>query len=105
MRAVFSRQVAGMWIIVALGLASAGTIAQSETSSTKTEDELSALHKRIEVTIGDATKLKTLVDKVNGDIRAMLERRLEIKQHQLVDDVNSFSTMIVEQEACVFRRS
>jgi small conductance mechanosensitive channel len=99
MKAVFSRPVAGMWTVILLGVASIGAVAQSDTAPTKTEDELSPLHERIEATIADATKLETLIDKADGGIRTMLEHRLEIKQHQLVDDINSLSTKVVEQEA------
>ncbi|MDX2315713.1 MAG: hypothetical protein QNL90_16715, partial [Gammaproteobacteria bacterium] len=99
MKAVFPRPVAGMWTVILLGVASIGAVAQSDTPPTKIEDELSSLHERIEATIADATKLETLIDKADGGIRTMLEHRLEIKQHQLVDDINSLSTTIVEQEA------
>ena len=92
MKAVFSRPLAGIWLMVLLGLVSAGAIAQSE-------DELASLHERIEATIADAAKLKDLADKAEGDIRTMLEHRFEVKQHQLVDDINTLSTKVAEQEA------
>ena len=92
MKAVFSRPLAGIWLMVLLGLVSAGAIAQSE-------DELPSLHQRIEATIADAAKLKDLADEAQGDIRTMLEHRFEVKQHQLVDDINTLSTKVAEQEA------
>ena len=99
MKAVFSRPLAGIWLIVLLGLASAGAIAQSETSSTAPEEELEMLHKRTEATIADATKLQKLVEKADGDIRTMLEHRFEAKQHLLVDDINTLSAKVAEQES------
>ena len=99
MKAVFSRPLAGIWLIVLLGLVSTGAVAQSESSSTKSEDELSMLHERIEATIADATKLQKLAGKAEGDIQTMLEHRFEAKQHLLVEDINTLSAKVAEQES------
>ena len=99
MKAALVRLVAGIWTVGLLTIVSTGAIAQSDTASQATSDELSAVHNRIDRNIADAKKLEKLVDEAKGDIRTMLEHRFEQKQFQIVDDINALSVKIVEQEA------
>jgi small conductance mechanosensitive channel len=99
MKAALVRLMAGIWTVGLLTIVSTGVIAQSDTASQATSDELSTLHNRIEGNIADAKKLEKLVDEAKGDIRTMLEHRFEDKQFQIVDNVNALSVKIVEQEA------
>ena len=99
MKAALVRLVARIWTVGLLTIVSTGAIAQSDTASQATSDELSAVHNRIDRNIADAKKLEKLVDEAKGDIRTMLEHRFEQKQFQIVDDINALSVKIVEQEA------
>jgi small conductance mechanosensitive channel len=82
-----------------LTVVSTASLAQCDSASQKSEDELSSMHNRIESTIADARKLEKSIDAVEGDVRTMMERRLERKKVQIVDDVNVLSSKIVGQEA------
>ena len=64
--------MAGIWTVGLLTMGSTGAIAQSDTASQATSDELSALHNRIDGNIADAKKLEKLVDEAKGDIRTIL---------------------------------
>ncbi len=89
----------GIWTIILLSVVSTGAVAQSGTDSQEAGDEISSLHDRIEATIADGERLKKLIAEAEGDMRTMLEHRLEEKQLQIVDDINTLSGKIVEQEA------
>jgi len=99
MKAASARWLAEIGIVILLSLVSPGVVAQSGTDSQEVGDEISSLHDRIEAGIADGERLKKLVAEAEGDIRTMLEHRLEEKQHQLVDDINTLSSKIIEEEA------
>jgi hypothetical protein len=77
MKAASARILTGIWTIILLSVISAGAVAQSETDSQKAGDEISPLHDRIEATIVDGERLKKLIAEAEGDMRTMLEHRLE----------------------------
>ena len=99
MKAASARILAGIWIAILLSIVSGGVAAQSGTDSEKADGEIASLHAHIEATLTDDERLKKLVATAEGDIRTMLEHRLEENRLQLVDDVNTLSGKIVEQEA------
>jgi small conductance mechanosensitive channel len=99
MKAVHARSRSGVSTLLLLTVVSTASLAQSDSASQKSEDELSSMHNRIESTIADARKLEKSIDAVEGDVRTMMERRLERKKVQIVDDVNVLSSKIVGQEA------
>jgi hypothetical protein len=66
MKAALVRLMAGIWTVGLLTIVSTGVIAQSDTASQATSDELSTLHNRIEGNIADAKKLEKLVDEAKG---------------------------------------
>ena len=98
MKAASARILTGIWTITLLSVVSTGAVAQSGTDSQEAGDEISSLHDRIEATIADGERLKKLITEADGDMRTMLEHRLEEKQLQIVDDINTLSGKIVEQE-------
>ncbi len=99
MKAASARVLTGIWTIILLSVVSPGVVAHSETVSQKAGDQISSLHDRIETTIADGERLKKLIAEAEGDMRTMLEHRLEEKQLQIVDDINTLSSKIVEKEA------
>ncbi len=99
MKAAFARLTVGRWTIILLSVVSTGTVAQSESTPEKAGDEISSLRDRIDATVADGQKLKKLIDAAEGDFRTMLKHRLEGKQRQIVDDINTLSGKIVDQEA------
>ena len=91
----------GSWMAILLLLTAAPTLstAQSGASPQQSADELSALHQRIDATVTENRKLEKLISKSEGDVRTLLERRLERNQIQVVDDINLLTSKVVEQEA------
>lgn len=77
MKTASARILTGIWTIILLSVISTGAVAQSETDSQKAGDEISPLHDRIEATIADGERLKKLIAEAEGDMRTMLEHRLE----------------------------
>jgi small conductance mechanosensitive channel len=88
-----------MAILLLLTVASTTSTAQSDASSQQSADELSALHQRIDATVVENRKLEKLISESEGDVRTLLERRLERNQIQVVDDINLLTSKVVEQEA------
>jgi len=99
MKVATTRLMTGIWTIFLFAAGAAIAVAPSETSAQEGGDELSSLHQRIEKTIGDSRKLDELIKGADGDLRTMLERRLEEKQLQIVDDINELSKKIIKEEA------
>lgn len=89
----------GLWAIVLSSLISTGAVAQSESRSQRIGDEMSAMHARIEATIADVDKLEKLVKEAEGELRTMLERRMEEKRLTIVHDINELGKMVVDGEA------
>ncbi len=77
MKTASARILTGIWTIILLSVISTGAAAQSETDSQKVGDEISPLHDRIEAAIADGERLKKLIAEAEGDMRTMLEHRLE----------------------------
>ena len=99
MKAAIARLMTGIWTIFLFTASAAIVVAPSATLAQETGDELSSLHQRIETTIGESRKLDKLIKEADGDLRTMLERRLEEKQLQIVDDINELSEKIIKEEA------
>jgi small conductance mechanosensitive channel len=98
MKAPIIRLMSGIWTIVLF--AAIATIAfPSGTSAQEADDELSSLPQRIETAIAESKKIESLIKEADGDLRKMLERRLEAKQLQIVDDINDLSEKIIKEEA------
>lgn len=88
----------GTGLLVAIALASGPAYAQSSPSTGHTVDPLEALHARIEATMEEAERARQLMGGTDGDLRAMLERRLETKNLQIVEDVNVLAEKVVDAE-------
>jgi len=99
MKAAIARLMTGIWTIFLFTASAAIVVAPSATLAQEAGDELSSLHQRIETTIGESRKLDKLIKEADGDLRTMLERRLEEKQLQIVDDINELSEKIIKEEA------
>jgi small conductance mechanosensitive channel len=99
MKAAIVRLMTGIWIIFLFTASAAIVVAPSAISAQEAGDELSSLHRRIETTIGESRKIDELIKSADGDLRTMLERRLEEKQLQIVDDINELSEEIIKEEA------
>ena len=92
------RSLTGLLAAVAISLIPDIAPAQSSPPSDAAGDGLESLHARIEATIAEAERAGKLVEGAEGDLRAMLERRLEAKNLQIVDDVNSLGHKVIEAE-------
>ena len=62
------------------------------------DTELASMQQRIETTIQETRELERRIEGADGELREMLERRLEAKRLQVVDDVNELSEGIIKQE-------
>ena len=99
MKTSITRLTAMPPVVLALALVSSAVLAQSDAASPSIADELSALRHRIDATVADNQKLKQLIEASEGDVRTMLQRRLEEKQLRVVDDIDTLSSKVVAQEA------
>jgi small conductance mechanosensitive channel len=99
MKALTARLTTGIRTVVLFALVAVIAAAPSMASAQEAGDELTSLHQRIETAIGEGKKIDEMIKAADGDLRTMLERRLEEKQLQIVDDINELSGKIIKEEA------
>ena len=95
MQQVSTRSTAVALAFFALIGVSTGALAQSDAGSKSVADDLVTIQERIEATSAEIERLKKLIEGAEGGFRAILERRLESRQVQIVDDVNKLGSMIL----------
>ena len=98
MISAIARLAAGPLVAIAIGMLPNSAVAQSQPSADVSGDEIAALHARIDANIVEAKQTKQRMDSADGELRAILERRLEAKNVQIVDDVNTLGKKIIAEE-------
>jgi len=98
MTSAYFRLAAGAVAAIAIAAISTLASAQSAPSEDAPANEIELLHGRIESNSSDAKQVKKLMEEADGELRALLERRLEAKNLQIVDDVNTLAGMVIEEQ-------
>jgi len=92
-----ARFAAEIFVVMVVSANSTLAIAQS-TDVDAPADEIEVLQARIEENSADAKLVRELMKEADGDLRELLDRRLEARNFQIIEDVNALAKRIVDEE-------